>query len=251
MAVGRLNHRPELPIGPWTAGRPAGSIRWVRDPMAVDRLLSSRYRFRCRQAGLRLADEERLRVDVSVAHLVRQPFPSVVAWAPPSLQVVYQHTDGAALFCPDGATLDDLGTSYGFILHAVGDVPAETDRLRGWLLADLDDLRDELNEAEYDKARHRINGFVTIGSTCSGDPLVLDQGSASEDANEVPVILLDHELLLFAAIDGSDGAATVYPDIVGFLTAWDLDPLACLGDSWRYHDPEGRQYFTESAARAP
>ncbi len=212
--------------------------------------MSSRYLFHCRQAGGRLRDDERLAIVVAVGHLVMPPYPGLVEWAPPSLQSVYAYANGAALFCPDGTSIDNLGGDYGFVLHSVDDASRESEQLREWLLADLESVRDEFDPAEFDKAHRRINSFVAIGSECSGDPVVLDQ-SATADSMEVPVLLLDHEVLLAAALDDNGEMVSVHQDVLAFLMAVHLDPLTYLGDSWRYHGPDRQQYFVESIAHAP
>jgi hypothetical protein len=178
------------------------------------------------------------------------PYAHQVEWAPPSLQSLYEHSDGAALFCPDGTTIDNIGADYGFILHSVDDVSGATERLRGWLLSDLESVRDEFDPAEFDKARTRISSFVEIGLKCSGDPVVLDR-SAGAGSEDVPVLLLDHELILAAALDDSGEMVSLHHDVVAFLMAVHLDPLTHLGDSWRYYAPDSRQYFIESIEHAP
>ena len=229
--------------------RRAGILRYVSIPANIEEVLSNRYVFHCRQAGVRMRDDERAAVDVAVGHLVTLPYAHQVEWAPPSLQSVYAHSDGAALFCPDGTRIDNIGADYGFILHAVDDVSGATDGMRGWLLADLESERDEFDPAEFDAAHRRINSFVEIGSKCSGDPVVLDR-SASVGSEDVPVLLLDHELLLAAVLGDSGDMLSVHHDVVAFLMAVHLDPLAYLEDSWRYHGPDGRQYFVESIEHA-
>lgn len=178
------------------------------------------------------------------------PYAHQVESAPRSLQSLYEHSDGLALFCPDGTTIDNIGADYGFILHPVDEVSGETERLHGSLLTDLEDVRDEYDPAEFDKAHRRISSFVEIGSNCSGDPIVLER-SASAGSDEVPVLLLDHELLLAAALDDSGEMMSAHDDVVAFLIAVHRDPLTYLDDSWRYHGPDRRQYFIDSIEHAP
>ncbi len=225
-------------------------MRCLSDPANIEVVLSSRYVFHCRQAGVRIPDNERAAVDVAVGHLLTQPYAGQVQWAPPSLRSVYERSDGVALFCPDGTTIDNLGVDYGLILHSVDDVSGATERLREWLLSDLVDLRDEFEPAEFDKAHKRISSFVAIGSKSSGDPIVLDR-SASSGSEEISVLLLDHELLLSAALDDIGEMVSVHQDVLAFLTAVHADALTHLEDSWCYHGSDGRQYFVETIEHAP
>jgi hypothetical protein len=227
-----------------------GTMRFLSNPANIEAVLSSRYLFHCRQAGVRLPDSERAAVAVAVGHLLTQPHGRHVEWAPPSLRSVYERSDGAALFCPDGTTIDDLGVDYGIILHSVDEVFGATERLREWLLSDLEDLRDEFEPAEFDKAHKRIGSFVAIGSKCSGDPVVLDR-SASTDSEEIAVLILDHELLISAALDDTGELVSVHRDVLAFLTAVHVDALTYLDDFWCYRGPDGRQYFVESIEHAP
>ena len=51
------------------------------------------------------------------------------------------------------------------------------------------------------------------------------------------MLLLDHELLLAAVLGDSGDMLSVHHDVVAFLMAVHLDPLAYLEDSWRYPGP--------------
>lgn len=228
-------------------GAQSGQSARVAEPDTIDGLLSSRFVFHCRQAGVRLSDEQRAAIDVEVFHLTMPPHATDVAWAPPSLRAVYERSDGVALFCPDGASMDNLRTDYGLLLHAAGEVAAETQRLRDWLLSDLEDLADEVASSDLEAVRRRIASFVAIGTRCTGDAIVLDS-SAVTSTGEHPVAILDHELLLESVWGEVENA---YPDVMALLIALDRDPHSFLDDAWRYHAHDGRQYYVDSVDRAP
>lgn len=143
--------------------------------------------------------------------------------------------------------MDDLRSDYGLLIYAADDASTETQRLREWLLSDLENLADEAAPADLVIARQRIASFIQIGTRCTGDPIVLDS-SVTAPSGEHPVAIMDHELLLAAVLGELEDA---HVDVIALLTAIDDDPCALLNDAWRYHGQDGRQYYVDSVDRLP
>lgn len=219
----------------------------VSAPNGIDRLLSSRFVFHCRETGPNLRDEERAALDVRVSHLGRPPHANEVDWAPPSLRALYERSDGAALFCPVGTSIDHLRADYGLLLHPADGVTTETEQLHDWLLGDLEAVAGELETSDLVATRQRIASFLAIGMRCTGDPIILDR-SVTTESGEHPVAILDHELLLEAVYGEIQNA---HVDVLALLTAIDQNPHAYLDDAWRYHGQDGRQYYVDSVDVAP
>ena len=215
----------------------------MSDACSLEELLARRYVFHCLQAGVRIADADRARLDVVVKNLPIPPHPTVPHASPESLSELFSLTNGAVFFCPEGTKLDSIGGNYGLVLFGPDDLDAENERLKSWLLDDLDTLVDELDAVALDTARSRISSLTVIGKFCSGDPVVVDPSLAS-DSVEFPVVVFDFEVLLANVLD-NEPAPIVGGNVVEFLRAVHADPTSYLG-SWRVKDSEGRQYFVAS-----
>ena len=218
-------------------------------PSTTDEILARRFVFHCRQAGVRIPDDERLALDVDVFHWSTVGCDTPPDWAPRSLRQLYGLTDGVWLFCPSRVGQEPTGTDYGFIIYPVGDVERETTQVREWALSDLAYVEDELTSAELDSVRLRIAQLVVIGTSVGGDPITLDP-TLQKGANEAPVVMLNHEMLvanLFETETDDEEGPTIWSGMADFLIKADQDPAASLGDHWRFVDADGEQFYVESA----